>query len=74
MFNKRLKERQSSLESWLYSLEFELDRLNQVMDLMESRSTKLHNRVTFLDLTAETHEMDLEYLKANIKTKKKGNK
>jgi hypothetical protein len=74
MFNKRLKERQSNLESWLYSLEFELDRLNQVMDLMESRSTKLHNRVTFLDLTAETHEMDLEYLKANIKTKKKGNK
>jgi len=74
MFNKRLKERQSSLESWLYSLEFELDRLNQVMDLVESRSNKLHNRVTFLDLTAETHEMDLEYLKANIKTKKKGNK
>lgn len=74
MFNKRLKERQSSLESWLYSLEFELDRLNQVMDLMESQSNKLHNRVTFLDLTAETHEMDLEYLKANIKTKKKGNK
>jgi hypothetical protein len=74
MFNKRLKERQSNLESWLYSLEFELDRLNQVMDLMESQSNKLHNRVTFLDLTAETHEMDLEYLKANIKTKKKGNK
>lgn len=74
MFNKRLKERQSNLESWLYSLEFELDRLNELLDLIESRNNKLHNRVAFLDVTAETHEMDLEFLKANIKTKKKGNK
>lgn len=74
MFNKSLKGRQSNLESWLYSLEFELDRLNQVMDLVESQSNKLHNRVAFLDLTAEAHEMDLEFLKANIKTKKKGNR
>ena len=74
MFNKSLKTRQSNLESWLYTLEFELDRLNQVMDLVESQSNKLHNRVTFLDLTVEAHEMDLEFLKANIKTKKKGNR
>jgi ABC-type proline/glycine betaine transport system substrate-binding protein len=74
MFNKRLKERQGNLESWLYTLEFELDRLNQVLDLMESQNNKLHNRVAFLDVTAEAHEMDLEFLKANIKTKKKGNK
>ena len=74
MFNKRLKERQSNLESWLYSLEFELDRLNELLDLIESRNNKLHNRVAFLDVTAEAHEMDLEFLKANIKTKKKGNR
>jgi hypothetical protein len=74
MLSRNIKTRQDHLDDWLYRLEQELNRLNHALDVIESNQTKMHNRVTFMDVTLECHEMDIEYLKANMKTKKKGNK
>ena len=73
MFSKEIKERQDALKDWMFQLEEEVDNLSEIVSLLEQQYIKQQNRVTFMDITLEAHEMDLEYLKANIKTKKKGN-
>jgi len=70
MFNRKI----NSLEERLYWLEEEVEELIALVNLLQDQYIKQQNRVTFMDITLEAHEMDLEYLKANIKTKKKGSK
>lgn len=74
MFSKEIKERQDALKDWMFQLEEEVDKLSELVYELEDKQIKQNNRVTFMDMALEAHEMDLEYLKANIKTKKKGNK
>jgi len=74
MFNKTQNQRQEYLINWLERLDDELERLNKVMDSLESKQQSISNRVVAMDYSLEIHEMDFEYLKANMKTKKKGNK
>ena len=81
MFNKTRKEREEYIINWLGRLEGELDRLVEIVEdnteiqkNLSNRVVALSNRVVAMDYTLEVHEMDLEYLKANMKTKKKGNK
>ena len=73
MFSKEIKERQDALKEWMFQLEEEVDDLIQLVNLLEEQYIKQQNRITFMDITLEAHEMDLEYLKANTKIKK-GNK
>lgn len=74
MFNNKAKQRKAYVEKWLLDLEVELDRLESLLATFSTQQINTHNRVVAMDYTLEVHEMDLEYLKANMKTKKKGNK
>lgn len=74
MFNKTQNQRQEYLINWLERLDDELERLNKVMDSLESKQQSISNRVVAMDYSLEIHEMDFEYFKANMKMKKKGNK
>ena len=81
MFSKTRNQRQEYIINWLGRLEDELDRLVEIVEdnteiqkTLSNRVVNLSNRVTAMDYTLEIHEMDFEYLKANMKTKKKGNK
>jgi len=74
MFSKTRNQRQEYIINWLGRLEDELDRLVEIVENNTDIQQLLSNRVVAMDYTLEIHEMDLEYLKANMKTKKKGNK
>lgn len=74
MFNKTLKKKQDGLESWLTRLDDEIHRLNMLLDQLQVGQGYLKANVRAMDYELEIHELDIEYLKANTKTKKKGNK
>jgi hypothetical protein len=74
MFNKKAKQNQDFTDKWLIDLEIQLERLESLLATFSTQQVNTHNRVVAIDYTLEIHEMDLEYLKANMKTKKKGNK
>jgi hypothetical protein len=74
MFNKKAKQNQDFTDKWLIDLEIQLERLESLLATFSTQQVNTHNRVVAMDYTLEIHEMDLEYLKANMKTKKKGNK
>lgn len=74
MFNKTQNQRQEYLINWLGRLDLELERLTNAVDQIESKQKSISNRVVAMDYALEIHEMDLEYFKANMKMKKKGNK
>jgi len=74
MFSKTRNQRQEYIINWLGRLEDELDRLVEIVENNTDIQQLLSNRVVAMDYALEIHEMDIEYLKANMKTKKKGNK
>ena len=74
MFNKKAKQNQDFTDKWLIDLEIQLERLESLLATFSTQQVNTHNRVVAMDYTLEIHEMDLEYLKANMKTQKKGNK
>jgi len=74
MFNKKAKQNQDFTDKWLIDLEIQLERLESLLATFSTQQVNTHNRVVAMDYTLEIHEMDIEYLKANMKTKKKGNK
>jgi peptidoglycan hydrolase CwlO-like protein len=73
MLGVKRRERQEYLINWLGRLDGEIERLHNVLDDLERKQDNMFHRVRSMDFSLEVHEMDIEYLKANIK-KKKGNK
>lgn len=73
MLGVKRRERQEYLINWLVRLDGEIERLHNVLDDLERKQDSMFHRVRSMDFSLDVHEMDIEYLKANIK-KKKGNK
>jgi hypothetical protein len=74
MFTGNRKNQQQYLISLMTRLEFELARLNGILDRIQVEQGRAKANARAMDYELEIHALDIEYLKANTKTKKKGNK